>query len=77
MDQCEEKELKRRQEEAEDDMFEEQEEESDEDFMDEDEEMSANRAINDERYKNLLRKEFVSSLRNSFISGQDETFDYK
>ncbi|XP_018011794.1 coiled-coil domain-containing protein 97 [Hyalella azteca] len=75
LDQCFEKELQKEQEEREDDMFEEEEEseEEDEEAMDDDAEATSLHPD----HKTLLREEFMSSMYHSFISGKDESFNYK
>lgn len=72
MDNCAHKELKKQQEDEEDDMFEE-EDTDEEDECDEDVEMSSI----DSRAKQMFKEEFYSAGYSNFLQGQNKDFDYR
>lgn len=81
LDRCDERAYKKHQEEHEDDMFEEEEEDDDDekDEVEKVEEAMEEEASGplDPAHKELLKKEFVSSMYNTFVIGKDTGFDYK
>ena len=73
LDRCDERLLKARLEEQEDDQFEEEEQESDDDTSAMDEESHAM----DDGQKSLLRQEFVSTMYSTYVCGKDDAVNYK
>ncbi|KAK8380620.1 hypothetical protein O3P69_007905 [Scylla paramamosain] len=70
------KELKKRQEDQEDDMLEEEDSDSDDDDDDDDGDAEMDSGI-ESREKQMFKEEFYSAGYNAFIRGENKDFDYK